>query len=158
MPLWICWLRPARVCEVVLTCATSAPSCEVSLALSWWSELAAVLRLDVSIVAVWIRTDRVPGSPGLLATESNDAHRFDSCAAMPLALGSANTFWSWFIVAFVWSRLASVPCCRPAWISMNASRNRVTDETVTPLPSPVEVEKIAGVAEPSVVMSAAWRV
>ena len=141
-----------------MTCDTNVPSCVVSLAAICWMELAAEFTLDASVVAVWIRTERAPGSPGLFATESNDDQRFESCAAMPLSLGSPNTVCSCCIVAFVWSRLARVPCWRPAWISMNASRKRVTDDTVTPLPSPVEVEKNAGVAEPSVVMSGAWRV
>ena len=154
-PLWIDWLTFARLADVVFTCATSAPSCVVSLVPSCVSELAAELIVDASIVACWSSTVRVPGSPGLLATESKAAQRFDSCPPMPVELGSPNKVWICCIVAFVWSRLASDPCWKPAWISMNASRNRVTDEMVTPLPSPVDVEKNAGVASPSVIMSGA---
>ena len=61
----------------MLTCDTSVPSCVVSLLCSCLSERAAVLKLDASVVACWISTDRVAGSPGLLATESNDDQKFD---------------------------------------------------------------------------------
>ena len=88
---------------------------------------AAVLKLCASVDASWMSTVRDAGSPGLLATASHDDQKFASCAPIPLLLGSPYTFWICVIVALAWSRLASDPCWSPAWISMKASRNLVTE-------------------------------
>jgi len=48
-----------------------------------WSDDAAALIVDATLVACCTNTDRVPGSPGSLATESHADQKLESCEAIP---------------------------------------------------------------------------